>query len=100
MKREWGSTGEGNKRWMEKMDLSVGSKDMERFDKFLNSLRIISLRFWKRKVRKDFSQWYRLHSSRDEDAESILDAGLKAVKKASHCSFWDWDLGSAKFWRR
>ena len=47
----------------------------------------------------DFCSWYKLHGQLDEDKE-VWKAGMKAVKRAWWCTFWDWPRGSSIFfWR-
>ena len=68
----------------------------------LDSIRKGALRFWKRKVARDFWSWWK----RDCDARErrgeppchkSLEAGLAAIDHAVDASWWNWDRGSAPF---
>ena len=88
-----------DRRTMIKLNLTPKSEDRVRFDKFSDNLRNLAVRFWRKKVRKDFGIWYELHGKPDDDKE-IWKAGMKAVKRAWWCTFWDWPRGSSIFfWR-
>ena len=94
---EYDSTGKGS---LQHLDLSEGSSDRIRFDRWLDLMRAASINCWKRRVKRDFEKWYEETGKHHADAEQVRIDGDKAVERAQFCSFWDWDRGSSIFfWR-
>ena len=76
------------------------AKDCKRFSKGLAGFRAFALKIWKRKVRREFLQWFEAHGQHHAKCKDILRDGLRACSKADQCSWWNWDAGSAIFfWR-
>ena len=60
------------------------------------------LKFWKRRVAKDFWNWWSRSqgSMTDQEKKTTIAAGLCALRHSALASWWDWDEGSSPFfWR-
>ena len=51
----------------------------------MDLLRVASVRFWKKKVRKDFEVWFNAEGRLHPEAEDVKLAGEKAVARAEAC---------------
>ena len=80
--------------------MTSGSEDRVKFDRWLDVIRSMMITKWRRKVRKDFLRWFHAVGSKHEERNEVWRNGVDAVKKAAHCTFWDWPIGSSLFfWR-
>ena len=86
LEEEWDSTGKSS---FKHLDLSKGSEDREEFDHFLDLLRGVTLRYWKRKIKSDFANWFKREGKYHPKWKEVELAGEKAVKRAESCSFWE-----------
>ena len=73
-------------------------------DRLGEALRGGLLRYWHRKLRSDFDDWFRKNSTSEligeHKSRAVWKAGMAALRTASKASWWDWDAGSAIFfWR-
>ena len=74
--------------------------DRLRFKWALSRIRGFALKYWKRKVKRDFQVWFSLLDKEMKDKEQILSDGLAACTRAGQSSWWNWDKGSSIFfWR-
>jgi hypothetical protein len=63
-------------------------------------LRRLTLRFWKRKVEKDFVVWFHGTEHITDARKDIEKRGWEATVYAQRASWWNWDGGSTMFfWR-
>jgi hypothetical protein len=63
-------------------------------------LRKLTLRFWKRKVEKDFVVWFHGTEHITDAREDIEKRGWEAAVYAQRALWWNWDGGSTMFfWR-
>lgn len=66
----------------------------------LKALRSFSLRYWKRKVKRDFDTWCKGMKCDEALRDELKNAGAEAVAYAAKASWWEWEAGSAAFfWR-
>jgi hypothetical protein len=71
----------------------------------LDTIRGFLVRYWKRKVTRDFNAWWedqRVQAEKVGDLPDLrsLEAGKVAISHANAASWWEWDCGSALFfWR-
>jgi hypothetical protein len=71
----------------------------------LAKIRRVSLRFWRRKVARDFYKWWSKYKLEQAQAGEPIDmdllkAGTESLRYAADSSWWSWDQGSAPFfWR-
>ena len=74
--------------------------DKLRFKWALKRIRLFALKYWKVKVKRDFTNWYKLMDSDSKVRGDILADGLAACNRAWQASWWNWDKGSSIFfWR-
>ena len=86
---------EGNNQW----DLSVIEVRANLY-RLTRALRRGLLGYWKRKVERDFLEWFKGKDFEVERGKEVMASGLKAIEKAKQASWWNWDKGSAIFfWR-
>ena len=77
----------------------------EKLGAAFDTIRGFLLRYWKRKVVRDFDAWWEDQRKQDEKIGAFPDprsfeAGKAAISHANAASWWDWDGGSALFfWR-
>jgi hypothetical protein len=72
----------------------------EKKEGVLSSLRAGCHAFWKKKVERDFIEWFHQMEHRYDEREDIWLAGLKACVYARRSDWWDWIGGSRIFfWR-
>ena len=74
--------------------------DKLRFKWALTRIRVFALKYWKKKVKRDFQDWFSLLGKETENREQTLADGLAACNRANQASWWNWDKGSSIFfWR-
>jgi hypothetical protein len=79
-------------------DLSKLTEDDKEtiLDKMRKGLHVV----WKRKVERDFVEWFHGSEHRYDDREDIWAAGMRACVHARRSDWWDWGGGSTIFfWR-
>jgi len=74
----------------------------EKLGAAFGTIRGFLLRYWKRKVVRDFDAWWEDQRKQDEKIKAFPDprsfeAGKAAISHANAASWWDWDGGSALF---
>ena len=82
-------------------DLTSGEGKKALLD-LLSALRKCALRYWKRKLSRDFHQWWVKQKKRiaPKEQREVHFAGRTAIERASYSSWWEWTKGSTIFfWR-
>eukprot|EP00978_Attheya_sp_CCMP212_P027155 scaffold90616_cov31-Attheya_sp.AAC.2 len=83
----------------------VSPEHLARIHKTLDWLRNHLLRYWRKKVAREFYAWWRGHKIEQRlqglpPNMDFLRAGTEALRYAAGATWWNWDMGSAPFfWR-
>ena len=72
---------------------------MKALDKLCNLLRRATIRYWRVKVFKDFTKWYKSEDTElhKDDLVPVQEAGKRSVEKSTLCFWWEWDRGLMRF---
>jgi hypothetical protein len=78
----------------------LADKSVEDKELLLDKPRAALLVYWKRKVERDFVEWFHSTEHRYDQREDIWLTGLQASVYARRCDWWEWTGGSRIFfWR-
>jgi len=75
-------------------------KDRDKFKWAMRRIRSFCLRYWKKKVIRDFDKWFEEVGKLHEDSNQVFLDGQAACMRANGASWWECDKGSSiYFWR-